>query len=835
MITFFNVVVSNVMTNTILVMKNIRPFIIASLILTLNFSNLFSGTIDPTKGIIRGKIIDASSNEPMEFATVTIYTQDSVLVTGNISASDGKFNIEVPEGDYDVIVQFISYQNKKIEDISISRDEKEIELGEIGLLPDTELLSEAVVTAEKSEMVIGLDRKIFNIGKDLGNSGKSASEILDNIPSVTVDLDGNVSLRGSQGVQILIDGKPSSLASAGNTDALRSLQGSLIEKIEVVTNPSARYEAAGMAGIINIVLKKEQKEGVNGSFEVSAGYPHDYKLGANVNFRRSKLNYFLNYGVDYDERPGEGMANQFFMFPDTSYRTNLARDRLRTGWSQNLRGGADYFINERSTLTAAVFLGISDEDNATSIWYRDYDQLGEMQQVTLRQDNEKELERNIEFSLNYDLKFDQKDRKFNAFIQYIEEGETEDSDVKEIISELYGEKIEDSNPVIQEVLNKESEKELRMQADYIHPIGDEGRFEAGYRSDLRFIKNPYEVKEQDEFGNMIFLEDYTNDFDYSENIHALYTQAGNKFNKWSLLLGLRTELSDVRTYLQNTDERNNRLYFDIFPTAHTSYEIDEKNSLQISYSRRINRPNFWNLNPFNNYTDARNIRTGNPNLDPEYTDSYEMGYLFTNGKTTFYSGGYLRDTDGVIERISEVDEQGVTYIIPYNLSERQSFGVESNVSVDPFEWWTLSGDINAYRAITSGDYEGEKLENDTYSWNTRLNSMMRFKSRDLDIQTTFFYRAPRETTQGELKAYYMMNMGISKDILEGNGTLTLNVRDVLNTRNFRYVIDRENLYSENEFRWSTRSVSLSFVYRLNQKKKMNRGGGGGFGGGEMGI
>ena len=541
--------------------------------------------------------------------------------------------------------------------------------------------------------------------------------------------------------------------------------------------------------------------------------------------------------MDYDERHGEGLAKQYFMFPDTNYRTNVQRDRLRTGWSQNLKGGADYYINDRSTLTAAVFVGLSDENNSTNIWYRDYDAVGDMQQLTLRQDNEKELERNIEFSLNYDLEFDQKDRKFNAFVQYIEEGETEKSDVQEIITEIYGESIDDDDPLLQKVLNKESERELRFQADYTHPIGEEGRFEAGYRSDLRFINNPYEVEQKNENGEWFYLENYTNNFEYSENIHALYAQAGNKFNKWSLQLGLRTELSDVRTYLKNTDERNNRLYFGLFPTAHSSYELNETNSLQLSYSRRINRPHFWYLNPFNNYTDARNIRTGNPNLEPEYTDSYELGYLFTNGKTTFYSGGYLRDTDGVVERISEVDENGITYIIPYNLAEQQSFGLESNLSVDPFEWWTLSGDINAFRSITSGDYEGESLESDTYSWNSRLNSMMRFKSQDLDIQTTFYYRGPQETTQGERKAYYMMNLGISKDILAGNGTLTFNIRDVLNTRNYRYVIDKENLYSENEFRWSTRSVSLSFVYRLNQKKKMERGqnGGGDFGGGDMGI
>ena len=786
-------------------------------------------------GVISGKVIDSSSNEPLEFATVSVYTNDSVLVTGNITTKDGTFSIEVPSGTYNVYVQFISYQREIVENIMVPGKNKIIEVGEIYLQPDTREISEVTVTAEKSEVIIALDKKIFNVGKDLGNAGKSAADILDNIPSVTVDLEGNVSLRGNQNVQILIDGKPSGLVGADNPAALKSLQGSLIDRVEVVTNPSARYEAEGMTGIINIILKKDQQKGINGSFEVSAGYPHDYRAGANINFRRDKLNYFLNYGANYNERPGDGLAIQHFMFADTSYYTNVERDRLRRGWSHNLRGGADYFINDKNTITASVFVGINDENNTSNIWYRDLDQDRVLQEFTWREDNEQEIERNMEFSLNYDLKFDQKDRKFNLFMQYIEEGETEKSDISEKSTSYFSNEVTD-NPVLQKVLNRESERDFLIQADYTHPFGSDGKFETGYRSELRFINNPYEVEELDENDDWYFLDEYTNHFDYIENVHALYAQAGNQFEKWSLQLGLRTELSDVRTHLIQSDERNNRLYFDLFPTVHTSYKFTDIHSVQLSYSRRINRPHFWYLNPFYSYSDARNIRTGNPNLDPEYTDSYEVGYLFKNGRTTFYSGGYFRDTDGVIERISEVDEQGITYIFPANLSTQKAFGIESNISVEPTKWWTLSGDINAFRAITEGKYNGETLESDDYSWNSRMNSMMRFEN-DLDIQATFYYRAPQRTTQGERKAYYMFNAGISKDILKGNGTLTLNIRDVFNTRKFRYIIDRPNLYSDNEFRWSSRTVSLSFVYRLNQlKKNTPKRGGNGFGGGsDMGI
>ncbi len=804
------------------------------LILSLSFPVSVKGSSNSGTwtGFISGKVLDSSSNEPMEFATVSVYSPDSELVMGNITSLDGSFSLTLPEGQYDVMVQFISYEDTLIENIILAPDNQYIDIGSIRLLPDTELINEVTVTAEKSEMIIGLDKKIFNVGKDLGNSGNSAAEILDNIPSVTVDLDGTVSLRGSTGVQLLIDGKPSGLVSNNNPAALRSLQGSIIERVEVVTNPSARYEAEGMSGIINIVLKKDQQRGVNGSFELTAGYPHEYRAGANVNFRREKLNYFLNYGLSYNERPGEGSAVQNFMFPDTSYRSEIENSRLRTGLSNNLRGGADYFINDRNVLTAAVFLGYSDQDNFTNIWYRDYDQNDELQMITFREDIEKEIEHNIEFSLNYDLSFDKEDRKFNAFMQYIEEAETETSDIGEIIEEITGEAVDD-DPLLQKVRNEESQKNFLIQADYTHPFGaGDGMFEAGYRSGFRLISNPYKVQEKDENGDWFYLNEFTNDFSYQENIHAIYAQAGNKFGKWSVQLGLRSELSDVRTFLAQNNERNDRVYFDVFPTAHTAFEFNDINSAQLSYSRRINRPHFYHLNPFHSFTDARNIRTGNPNLEPEYTDSYELGYLRRNGKTSLYSGAYFRHTMGVNERISEVDENGITYVFPINLSTRNSYGLESNLSIDASKWWTLSGDINLFRAITDGSYEGEQLHSDTYSWNGRLNSMMKFR-KDFDIQATFFYRGAQQTTQGSRLPYYRVNLAASKDILKGNGTLTLNIRDVLNSSKYGYIIDHPNLYSENEFRWSGRTISLTFIYRLNQQKKMvrenNRGG---FGGGD---
>jgi outer membrane receptor protein involved in Fe transport len=803
-----------------------------------SLSRLYGQPAPPASGgRITGKVIDSQEKTALEFATISIYTSDSSLVTGGITAADGTFSIDVSTGNYYAVVQFISYSQKEFNNIEINSRNRIFDLGNILLDPETTYLEEVSVAAEKSEMVIHLDKKVFNVGKDLSNTGQSALDIMDNIPSVTVDLDGNISLRGSQSLQILVDGKPSGMVSAGNTDALRNMQGNMIERVEIITNPSARYEAEGMAGIINIVLKKDQQKGVNGSFQATAGYPHEYSLGANVNFRREKINYFLNYNFRYNERPGGGHAYQEYTLPDTSYITRISQNRLRTGFSNRLRGGIDYYINPKNTITGSFILGIDNQLNVADLTYDDYrfeDDV--LLYKTKRQDREDEDQIDMEFTLDYEKTFSNNEHKLTIFTHYINDTETEDNDIFESIEYIPGNEILFEWDTIQRVLNKEKERNFLIQADYVYPFGNMGKFEAGYRSEFREINNPYIVEEKDTNNNWVSLPEYTNNIDYNENVHAIYIQAGNKFGRFSIQGGLRGELSDIKiaqndasnvpdSLLLEPSKPSENLYFNLFPTLHTTYEISTHHALQLSYSRRINRPHFWLLNPFYSYTDPRNIRSGNPNLKPEYTNSYELGYLLKHDIVNVYAGIYFRDTKGVIERVRVVnDSTGITVQKPYNLSRRESYGLEANVEFNPAKWMTLSGDINYYLSRTNGTYEDEILQSDYYSWNTRLNAKLRF-DKLFDIQSIFRYRAPSESAQqGTRKAMYMLDFAISRDILNKKGTLTFNVRDVLNSRKFRFVSDLPELYSEGEWRRSERTYTLTFMYRLNQKKRAGKPG-----------
>lgn len=784
------------------------------------------------QGSITGQVIDAESGSPMEFTTVSLLQgQDSTLVTGGYTDSEGRFTIETKPGQYMVKVQFVSYDTKIFDAVQVGNGSKD--LGTLSLSQNTATLEEVIVEAEKEQMVLELDKRVFNVAQDLSNTGRNAADILDNIPSVTVDVDGNVSLRGSGNVRILVDGKPSGLIGIGDTDGLRTLNGDVIERVEVVTNPSARYDAEGSAGIINIVLKKKKNSGLNGSFTTNIGTPENYGASINMNYRKSWMNFFVNYGVNYRRSPGRGSAYQEFFDEDTTYITRRTNDRIRGGLSNNFRLGTDFIINEYNTITASALYNISDQNNNTDTWYRDYTSDDVLFQRTLRTDREHEDEENQEYELYYKRTYKKKGRELTANVQFRQSGEVEDANQNEFEG-FEGDEMFPS--LVQRSLNDESERQWLIQADYIYPFLENAKFETGVRNTLRQINNGYIVEEQAESGDWTTLPEFTNTFNYDENIYAGYAILSNKTGKWSYQGGLRMEITDITTHLIQTEEKNDKDYVNFFPSAFLTYNVTKNNSLQASYSRRINRPGFRELNPFSSITDARNIRTGNPDLDPEFTDSYELGYLYNYSSGNVYFGAYYRFTDDVVERVrfaETIDDEVVTFTRPQNLSTQDAYGFELNGSKDLFSWWNLNANMNFYRSITEGEFNGEALNADTYTMSSRFTS--RWKIPNIfDVQFTGFYRAPEETTQGRRQAFYAFDIGATREIMQNKATLAFNVRDIFNTRKFRSETFTDAFYERNEFQWGIRQITLSFTYRLNDIKGRQRGERGGGEGGERG-
>ncbi|GAA5031489.1 TonB-dependent receptor [Marivirga lumbricoides] len=772
------------------------------------------------KATITGNLVDKANNEPLAYANVSIFDEQDNLETGMVTPADGSFQLQVPYGKYTVRIQFVSY---KTVNIPVNANKASIALGSINLEEDVNQLAEVEVTARRPQMEMKLDKRVFNVSEDLSNIGGSAESILDNLPSVTVDVDGNVSLRGSGNVRILINGRPSGLVGISGGSALRQIQADMIERVEVITNPSARYEAEGNAGIINIILKKDKKGGLNGSFSTNLGYPAQYGINGNLNYRKNKMNLFGSYGITYRENFGGGYIDQTYFDDDSISYTYVDRDRDRSGISQNARFGLDYSFNDNTTLTGSFLYRVSDENNIANNTNSFYNSNRELVNKTLRVQDEQEDETVMEYDINFTRKFGESDEhKLTADFQYRNNSETEDSDLRTKKFNQALEQYEDS--VVQRSLIDEFSENILMQANYIKPLGEKGSIEAGWRSTLRTITNDYEVTQEVEGQDDIILDDFTNEFIYKEDIHAIYGIYSSEFDKFTYQVGLRAELTDISTEFVNLDTVNARDYLNLFPSLFLTYEFNKYNTLQASYSRRFDRPGFRELNPFSNFNDNRNIRIGNPNLNPEFTDSYEVGLVNNFKNATLYSGLYYRRTTGVIERldsVTQVTENGVTDFItitqPQNLSERNSIGIENTYSHDLNDWWRMNANLNIYYSETYGVYGEKVYQAKTFTMSSRATSQMTFW-KDLNFQVSAFYRAPQQTTQGTQKAFYMIDLGLSREILNKRGTIAFNVRDLLNSRKWRTTTSIEGYTAESEFQWRARTFNLTFDYRLNSRK-----------------
>lgn len=762
---------------------------------------------------VEGRVI-GEGNEPIPFANIAVYSQDdNQLIKGVSSDFEGKFEVSTEAGKYRLQISFLSFKTKSLE-IAITEGNT-VKLGDIKLEQDVNQLDEVEIVAEKSQMELKLDKRIFNVGKDLSNAGSNAADILNNIPSVAVDVEGNISLRGSQNVRVLIDGKPSTITGTSTSDVLRQFQGNMIERVEVITNPSARYDAEGEVGIINIVLKKDERQGFNGSIEAVAGIPDNYRLSMNLNFRKKYYNLFTSYGTGYNKSPGGGETFQRFNNGDTAYIFESTNERTRSSLNQNVRFGSDFFLNEKNTITVAGFYRYSDELNKSNYEFLDLTTSRELLQKVVRNDEENETGESLEASINYTRTFSKKDQKLTADLQWSESDDLEKSDIDET-NFLY------NSTLLQKSRNVEANRTYLAQSDYVHPIGENAQLEAGTRITLREINNSFKVEQQDSAGNFQILNDFFNDFQYTEDIYAVYMMFGNEINRFSYQLGLRYEYSDIGTELKLTDEKQSWKYGNFFPSAFVSYELENKNTYQLSYSRRINRPGFRYLLPFQNFSNQRNLWRGNSNLQPEFTDSYELGYLNYFKSGSLFSSVYYRYRTGVIDRITIVDDQGFTQRFPVNLSTENNIGLEFNGNYKFNSKSSINSSFNFYRSITKGSYAGTNLDNDVYTWNNR--TMIRAELiKDIDFQAAANYRAPQRTGQGRQKSLYSIDLSAATDLMKGKATLVASVRDLLNSRKRRSITETATLYSESEFQWRARQFLLSFTYRINQKKKRNGG------------
>lgn len=797
----------------------------------LTFLSVFSQKPQNNQISITGNIIDSNTKEPLEYATVVLNNLETKQLSGGITDEKGNFTIKIIPGTYDISFEFISFKTIKISKKIINSS---LNFGTIKLSEDSDKLDEIVIIAEKSTVEIRLDKRIYNVGKDMTVKGGSASDVLDNVPSVDVDVEGNVSLRGNENVRILIDGKPSALVGLSGSDALRQLPADAIERVEVVTSPSARYDAEGTAGILNIILRKGVATGLNGSLNTTIGDPTQYRIASNINFRTKKINFFTNLGYTNSSSPGNFLTN-LSTFENESVNSLRIEDRdferKRNGYNINL--GLEYFLSNESSITGTYFYRDSDNKNLSTNAIQVFDVNNILEYSDVRVQDEDEIDETSQISLNYTNNINNSGHKLTIDFQY--------SDSKEIETAFIDDSLASENNI-----TTENSKSTLIQSDYVLPIGEHMQFELGYRGDFQDLNSNFLV-------NRIPELDFnpSNNLTFKQNVNAIYSQFGNKINKFSYLLGLRTEITDVKVRLTNTNENFDYRYTEVFPTINFGLERTDNQSFTLGYSRRLRRPRYWYLNPFESRNSQNVISKGNPGLIPTFTNSFDLGFLQKIGKLTLNSSIYFQHSVNAIQRVSR-DEirllDGVNQVItirePINLASEDRYGFELTANYNPSKKVRLSGSFNVFQQESKGLYEYNKftidetsgaiismpetqdLGNINNSWFSRFNATFTLPWK-IQMQNRLSYRGPRYTAQSESKGMFSANIALSKDVLSEKGTLVLNVSDVFNSRRWRstnFNPNKENPTSINnqESQWRVRQVSLNFTYRFNQKKKQGR-------------
>lgn len=767
---------------------------------------------------ITGKVIEKTSKQPLEYTTITLRLPNNPkAITGGITNNKGEFSIEVAAGTYDISVEFISFKPTIIKG---RRFESNTNIGTIALDEDAAQLNEVVVRAEKTTVEIKLDKKIFNVGNDLMVKGGTVSDVLSNIPSVSVDVEGNVSLRGNENVKILIDGKPSNAINI--TEALRIIPADAIDKVEVITNPSARYDAEGGGGILNIILKRGKNQGLNGTFIATGGIPDNNGLSGTVNYKTKNVSLFTTQGYNFRSNPGNMKNKTAYLNSDNSIRNYIIepRDNKRFDKGYNGNFGIELALDKNTFWTNTLNYRKSDGDNTDYVFQNYYNATHQYNYTINRINQGDNYSNNLEYTTNFTKNFKKQGHKFT-----IDGSISSNNDnTSAIVTET---RTNTSDTKLDNTINNQKQSRILVQSDYVLPLEKGSQFEAGYRGDFLELITDYQVKNEG-----IINPNFTNVLEYKEKVNALYTQYGFKQKKLSVLLGMRYEDSNIEINQLATNDFNTKKYGNFFPSGFFTYELSDKSSASISYSRRIQRPRGRMLNPFNNLSSNINIFVGNPDLNPAMTDAIDFGYIRRWTKLTLSSSLYYNKTNDVFQmarRESGNFINGTPIIItsPINVATEYRTGFEFTLNYSPYKWWKLNSNFNFFQSKTNGDFVytnfnnvivKQNFNNYATSWFSRLNSKITLPSK-IDWQTNLMYMGAQNNAQGRVLGNFSANLAFSKDVLKDKATIALNINDIFNGR--KRIMETYLpgvLSSRAEMQWRIRQVTISFTYRFNKAK-----------------
>lgn len=771
-------------------------------------------------GSISGKVMDAALNEPLPYVNVIVKNAKNETVTGGITLDNGSFKItKVPEGTYTVSIQYIGYKtvDKLVE---ISRKKSRVNLGTISLQEDTAELDAVTVVAEVSTIQQKVDRKVITVGKDLTTSGPTASDIMNNLPSVSVDQQsGDISLRGNQNVRVMVDGKLSNIPAS---QLLKQIPSTSIKSIELITNPSAKYNPEGMSGIINIILHKNTNIGFNGNFNVGLAYDEEPKFNSSLdaNYRNGKFNFYGSYSNNISKNYNYG--NIYRVEQDINQSFNI----LDNNKSHLFKVGVDFYLNDKHTIS--VFTNQNLFDGWTKVNTRvDYfaDNASELQHID--GDNE-----NNSQQYNFNYKFDINDKGHT--IELEADHNTYDGESYDFNT------FTASRPNFFQDNDTERNR-TTINLDYTNPLSDSAKLELGLQARLFDNSIFYQSNAREVNTDGDYIPTTTN-FDYSRDIYSAYATYGKKYEKWSYQVGLRAETVQVESDafkkdLDSGEEINtvfNNDYFEIYPSAFFTYNPSEKNSYQLSYSRRVDRPGVGQVNPLPEWNTALISQFGNQELRPQFTNSVEVNYTRQLGKGSVTAGVFYRVIEDEIQQAVRIDRSDFNRLIMTNLNFDNStaYGVELSTNYRPTKWWSINGSFDLYSqtqksigeiftngnpgTATEADIAQRTLEVDNVAWNLRVFNNFR-ASKSLSFSVFGMYRGKNKTIQFDMEPMMMVNAGMRYSFLEGKANFSLNYNDIFNTM-FAEFSSTNPLAQRGQFNWESQQISARLSYRFGGGK-----------------
>lgn len=774
----------------------------------------------PKEAKITGIVKDASSSKAIGYASIAVYNaKDSTLLTGALSKTDGSFTIEkLPYGKFYVVIHFIGYKKHTVTNILLTPERKTASLGVISVNVSAIALKGAEVVGNIPPVTYEIDKKVINIEQNIAAAGGTLAEALQNAPSIQTDVEGNITLRGSSNFTVYIDGRPSPVSGS---EALQQMPASLVERVEIITNPSAKYDAEGSAGILNIITKKQKVRGKSGILNLTAGTGDKYSGNLSLNYKINKFNFTLGGDFTDNRSPFKSTGN----ITDTLSVQLLKRQVINGSGNQHRQGHGlnvqiDYTIDDNNTLTFTGRTGDRTFTRSLSSTYHDqYSQSGSTPiDIYYLNSVHPEFRRNYNnLNLDYVLKLNDKGQKFSA-AAYFTSGPSDNVSILRVDTTDANWIPMGKNELLQQSAQNSSQTELRTKADYELPFSSKSKLAAGYQG--RYLNSTGQNQVLNYVGNT-WVEDISkrDKIDFKDQIQAGYVTFSDSINIFEYQVGLRTEYEDrvLNQEILNKIYKLNRI--DLFPSIYLTKQLSHRLQLQANYSRRINRPSQFNINPFIVQLDPQTIRQGNPGLQPEFTNSFELNLEKKLKKDASYVslGGFLRQTSNLIQQISIFDPATqITNNTFANIDHDRSMGAEFMVYVEPFKKLTLNTSLNVFNYHLFGT-PVPGVANSINTWNFHFSPTYKV-SKLMTVQLNYTYNAPSITAQGTRSGFYTSSLGIKKGILKRKGNLTLQVRNLFGPTDFINTTQSRYQYKYNSFQREPQVFLLTFNYSFNNYK-----------------